>query len=108
MSYLLLFSAIGCEIFATTCMKYSDGFTKLLPSALSIIGYIGCYILFSRAIMHINLAASYATWCGVGIAATAVISWLIFGEKLNLVGILSLVLIIAGVILLNVFGIAAK
>lgn len=107
MSYLLLFAAIGCEVFATTCMKYAEGFSKLLPSLASLIAYAASCYLLSRVLLKLNLAVVYATWCGVGIAATALISWFVFGEKLNLIGVLSLILIAAGVVLLNCFGTAS-
>lgn len=107
MSYLLLFAAIGCEVFATTCMKYAEGFSKLLPSLASLIAYAASCYLLSRVLLKLNLAVVYATWCGVGIAATALISWFVFGEKLNLIGVLSLILIAAGVVLLNCLGTAS-
>ena len=107
MSYMLLFAAIGCEVFATTCMKYAEGFSKLLPSLASLIAYAASCYLLSKVLLKLNLAAVYATWCGVGIAATALISWFVFGEKLNLIGVLSLVLIVTGVVFLNCFGTAS-
>lgn len=107
MHYLLLAVAIGLEILATTLLKCSEGFTKLWPTVGCAVAYLICYLCFSKALTSINLGIAYATWCGIGIVATAVISWAVFGQKLSTIGLLSLVLIIAGCILLNLFG-AAK
>lgn len=104
MPYLLLALAIGLEILATTLLKYSQGFTRLLPSIGCVIAYAVCYFCFSKAVNSINLGIAYATWCGIGIVATAVISWLVFDQKLSPVGIVALVLIVTGCILLNLFG----
>ena len=104
MGYVFLALAIGAEIAATTLMKYSEGFTKLWPSVGCILAYIICYGAFSRAVMRMNLGVAYATWCGVGIVATSLISVLVFKERLSVPGMIGVVLIIAGCILLNLFG----
>lgn len=104
MAYLLLGCAIILELVATTLLKYSAGFTRLYPTIGCLIAYFLCFFLFSKALNSINLGAAYATWSAVGIVVSAIISALLFGEKLNNVGIISLVLIIAGCILLNLFG----
>ena len=104
MGYVFLALAIGAEIAATTLIKYSEGFTKLWPSVGCILAYIICYGAFSRAVMRMNLGAAYATWCGVGIVATSLISVLVFKERLSSPGMIGVVLIIAGCILLNLFG----
>ena len=104
MPYVLLGTAIVLEIIATTLLKSSEGFTKLLPSVFCILFYILCFFIFSKALNSINLGVAYATWCAGGIVATAVISAAVFGEKLNWIGITGIVLIVTGCILLNLFG----
>ena len=104
MPYVLLGTAIVLEIIATTLLKSSEGFTKLLPAVFCILFYILCFFIFSKALNSINLGVAYATWCAGGIVATAVISAAVFGEKLNWIGITGIVLIITGCILLNLFG----
>ncbi|MDO5401841.1 MAG: multidrug efflux SMR transporter [Eubacteriales bacterium] len=104
MSYLLLALAIIAEIVATTFLKFSEGFTKLFPSVLSVVSYIVCYYSFSKAVTKINLGIAYATWCGAGIIVTAVISFIIFKEKLSMAGVVGIILITAGCIILNAFG----
>lgn len=105
MAYVLLGAAIGLELLATTLLKYSAGFTKLFPSLGCLAAYFLCFFLFSKTLDSINLGAAYATWSAVGIVASSIISAVLFGEKLNTIGIISLVLIITGCILLNLLGI---
>ena len=104
MPYVLLGTAIVLEIIATTLLKSSEGFTKLLPAVFCILFSILCFFIFSKALNSINLGVAYATWCAGGIVATAVISAAVFGEKLNWIGITGIVLIVTGCILLNLFG----
>ena len=105
MAYVLLGAAIGLELLATTLLKYSAGFTKLYPSLGCLAAYFLCFFLFSKTLDSINLGAAYATWSAVGIVVSSIISAVLFGEKLNTIGIISLVLIITGCILLNLLGI---
>lgn len=104
MQYVLLGAAIVLEIIATTLLKMSEGFTKLLPAAGCVVLYILCYFVFSKALLKIDLGVAYATWCAGGIVATTIISAVVFGQKMNAVGTVSIVLIIVGCVLLNLFG----
>lgn len=106
MAYVLLGGAIILELIATTLLKYSTGFTKIYPTIGCLVAYFLCFFLFSKALNSISLGAAYATWSAVGIVASAIISALLFGEKLNAIGIVAVVLIITGCILLNLFGVA--
>lgn len=106
MAYILLGCAIVLELMGTTLLKYSVGFTKLYPTIGCLVAYFLCFFLFSKALNSINLGAAYATWSAVGIVVSAIISALLFGERLNFIGIVSLVFIITGCILLNLFGVA--
>ena len=103
MHYLLLGGAIALEIFATTQLKLSEGFTKLGPSVLSLLGYGVCFFL-SKALNRLDLGIAYATWSAVGIVATSVIAALAFGQKLTTAGMVGMALIVAGVLVVNLFG----
>lgn len=107
MPYLLLAIAIGSEIVATTLLKYSEGFTKFWPTVGSMAVYFICYFTFSKALTGLNLGVAYATWCGVGLVATAVISALFFSQKLTTAGVIGIGLIIIGCIILNLYGSAS-
>lgn len=101
MGYALLAGAIACEIVATTCLKYSAGFTQLAWSVLTVVFYIACYVCLSRALLTVNLSVAYATWCAVGIVVTTIISALLFHEQLNATSIAGIALCVVGVVLLN-------
>lgn len=104
MQYILLCTAIILEIIATSLLKASEGFTKLLPALSCIVLYVLCFYAFSKALLRIDLGVAYATWCAGGIVATTIISALIFGQKINAIGIAAIILIITGCVLLNLFG----
>lgn len=104
MPYILLGSAVILEIIATTLLKASEGFSKLIPSAGCVVSYVLCFCCFSKALLKINLGVAYATWCAGGIVATAIISALIFGQKLTALGIVGVILIVAGCVILNLYG----
>lgn len=101
MPYICLILAIGAELVATTLLKYSEGFTRVLPSVFCVLAYVVCYYSFSKAVMSINLSVAYATWCGVGILATTMISFLIFRQHMSPMGILGVLCIAAGCVLVN-------
>ena len=104
MHYILLGAAIIFEIIATTLLKASEGFSKLIPDAGCVIFYVLCFYSFSKALLKINLGVAYATWCAGGIVATAVISSVVFGQKLNTIGIIAVILIVTGCVILNLYG----
>lgn len=104
MDYIFLAVAIIGELVGTTFLKYSKGFTKLMPSIICIIAYTLCFYFFSKALNTISLSIAYATWCGVGIIASTCISVFIFKEKISIIGIIGIILILIGSILLNLYG----
>lgn len=106
MHYVLLFIAIALEISATTMLGYSEGFTRLLPSAASVVLYGLCCFFFAKALLGIDLGIAYATWSSVGIIAASIIAAIAFGQKLTVPGLVGIALIISGCILVNLFGAA--
>ncbi|MET8503910.1 multidrug efflux SMR transporter [Streptomyces sp. NPDC015232] len=104
MGYGLLAGAIAAEIAATTSMKYSEGFTRLGPSLVTGAGYLLAFALLARALKTLEVGTAYAIWSGVGTAAVATIGALFLGESMNPAKITGLVLIIAGVAVLNLGG----
>lgn len=104
MGYIFLAGAIITELIGATSLKYSNGFSKLIPTIVCLISYLSCFFFMSRSLMSLKLNIVYATWSGIGIVATTVLSILLFKEKISVLGVFGIVLIIAGVILLNLFG----
>jgi small multidrug resistance pump len=104
MKYLFLGLAITLEVVGSGFLKASDGFSRLLPSVITVIAFIACFFFLSLALKSIPLGTAYAIWAGLGIVLTAAVSVLIFKQKIDLPAILGISLIIAGVIVMNVFS----
>ncbi len=104
MAWLYLSIAILAEVAGTIALKYSQGFTKPLPLLVVVFGYGLAFFLLAKVVQVLPLAITYAIWSGVGIALVGVISWLAFGQKLDLAALLGIGLIIAGVMVINVFS----
>ena len=96
--------AIFSEVLATSFLKSSEGFTKLVPSVIVVVGYCLAFYFLSLTLEDIPIGVAYAVWSGVGIAALAVVSVIFFDQKLDLAGIVGFALIILGVIVLRVFS----
>jgi small multidrug resistance pump len=108
MGYLYLGIAIACELIGTTFLKYSAGFTKLVPAVISVTAYGICFFFFSKSMLDINLSVAYATWSALGLVITTFISCAIFKEGITTAGGIGVVLIIAGVVILNLMGTPSK
>lgn len=106
MHYVMLFAAILIEVAASSMLEYSNGFTKLGPSALCIFLYGVSAFLLARALLKIDLGVAYATWCSLGIIATSIVAAVVFGQKLTPLGIVGVTLILCGCLLVNLFGAA--
>ncbi|MEU6525518.1 multidrug efflux SMR transporter [Streptomyces sp. NPDC046924] len=104
MGYLLLAGAIVAEVGATTAMKYSDGFSRLWPSLLTLLGYVVSFSLLAQTLRTLSIGTAYAIWAGVGTAAIAAIGILFMGEGLTAAKALGIALIIVGVVVLNLGG----
>lgn len=104
MVYVTLAGAILAEILGTTSMKYSDGFTKLVPSLLTAAGYLVAFVLLAQALKSMPVGTAYAIWSGAGTAAIALIGVVFIGESVTAAKILGLLLVICGVVVLNLGG----
>ena len=100
--YILLVGAIGTEIVATLSLKASEGFSKLPPSILVVVGYICSFTLLGLALNRgLPVSIGYAIWAAVGTTLVAILGVLFFGESLSTIAIIGIVLIVGGVGLLN-------
>jgi small multidrug resistance pump len=100
--YLLLALAIASEICATSCLKLTDGYTRLLPTVGVAVGYVLSFVLLGRALRHIPVSVAYAVWSGAGTAAMAAVGAVAFGEPLGRPQWAGITLVIAGVVVLNI------
>jgi multidrug resistance protein EbrB len=99
--YIALGMSIIGEVFATTMLKASEGFTILLPSVGVIIGYTLSFYFISISLQKIPLSLAYAVWSGLGTALTALIGVILWGELFNTLILLGIILIVGGVIVMN-------
>ena len=108
MAYAYLLIAILSEVLATSMLKASDGFTKLIPSIVTFIGYSVSFYFLSMVLKYIPMGISYAIWSGLGIVLISIVGLLAFKQELDLPGIFGMVLIISGVIVIHLFSGSAK
>jgi small multidrug resistance pump len=96
--------AIVAEVVATSLLKASDGFTRPLPTAFSLLGYAIAFYCLSLALRTVPVGVAYAIWAGIGLALISTAGWLLFGEKLDWAAILGIGLILAGVLVINLLS----
>jgi small multidrug resistance pump len=104
MSWFFLVVAIVLEVCGTTCMKLSEQFTRWIPSLLMFVFYLASLAMISLSLKKIEVGTAYAVWSGLGTAIIAVVGVFAFNEQASLAKTLSIGLIIAGVVGLNLFG----
>ena len=97
MHWILLALAGVFEVAWAVAMKYSNGFTVLLPSIITVIGYIASAVFLAMALKHLSLGPAYAMWTGFGIIGTSVLGVLLFGEKLSVPQVICIMLIVIGI-----------
>lgn len=102
--WIFLAVAIISEVIATSALKASDGFSRLWPSLVVVSGYVIAFYFLSLTLKTIPVGVAYAIWSGAGMALIALIAWIFFGQALDIPAIIGLLLIVAGVVVLNVFS----
>ena len=102
--YGFLALAIVLEIISTSMLKASEGFSKILPSIVFMIGMGTSFYALSQALQYIPLSIAYAIWSGLGTALTALVALLVWKESINIYTALGIGFIIIGVALLNLKG----
>lgn len=103
-SYLFLFIAIVFETLATSALKSSEQFSKLIPSIITVLGYIGAFYFLSLTLKTLPVGLAYALWSGVGIVLITLVGVFVFKQIPDTPAIIGFLLIIAGVIVINVFS----
>ncbi|HSV59861.1 MAG TPA: SMR family transporter [Variovorax sp.] len=102
--YAYLAVAIVTEVIATSCLKASDSFTRLWPSLATVLGYAVSFYFLSLTLRVIPTGIAYAIWSAVGIVLISLVAWLWFGQSLDGPAIAGMALIIAGVLVINLFS----
>lgn len=103
--WIFLLVAIVSEVIGSTGLKASQGFSKIAPSVIVVAGYASAFYFISLALKTIPLNTAYAIWSGLGTALIAVLGVVFLRESINLPGVLGIGLIIAGVVLLNLYAV---
>lgn len=104
MAYVYLFFAIFAEIIATTMLKDTNGFTVLIPSLITIAGYVISFYLLSLCVQSLPTGVIYAFWSGLGIVGIAVAGYFIHKQSLDMPAIVGILMILLGVIIIKVFS----
>ena len=98
MKWIILALAGVLEVTWACAMKYSEGFTQLVPSVITTIGYIASAVFLALALKELPLGTAYAMWTGFGIVGTSVLGILLFHENLTLPQIICVILIVGGIV----------
>lgn len=104
MEWVYLLIAGVSEVVWAVAMKFSEGFSKFLPSAITVAGYIISAVFLSLALRKLPLGTAYAIWTGFGIIGTSLLGILLFHETLNAAHILCILLIAGGIAGLKLLG----
>lgn len=102
--WIYLAIAIVAEVIATSALKASNEFTRLVPTIIVVTGYLTAFYFLTLSLRVIPVGIAYAIWAGLGIVLIAVISWIMYGQKLDLPALLGMGLIISGVLVINLFS----
>lgn len=102
--WIFLSVAIISEVIATSCLKASEGFTRLWPSLVVIVGYVLAFYLLSLTLKAIPVGVAYAIWSGAGLVLIALSGWVFFGQSLDIPAMVGLILIVAGIVVINMFS----
>ena len=105
MPWLFLVGAILSEVVATTALKLSEGFSRLVPSIVVVVGYVAAFALLSQALTRgMTIGVAYGVWAAAGVAIIAIIGAVFLGESMTWVQVGGIALVIAGVLALELGG----
>lgn len=102
--WLAITIAIIFEVMATTALKASNEFTRLLPSVLVVVGYLTAFYFMTLSMRVLPVGIMYAIWSGIGIVLISILGWVFYRQALDIPAIIGMGLIIAGVVVINVFS----
>ena len=103
-AYLYLAGAIVAEVIATSALKASEGFSKTTPSIIVVVGYGVAFWCLSVVLKTIPVGVAYAIWSGVGVALITLVGWVVFKQALDFAALAGIGLIVAGVVVLQLFS----
>ena len=104
MPYAFLIVAILCEVVATSALKAAEGFTRVWPSVVVIVGYGLSFYFLSLTLRTIPVGIANAVWSGIGIVLIAAIGWIVYRQSLDGPAVTGITLILAGVLVIQLFS----
>ena len=104
MSWLIFILVGAAEVTWAIGLKYTDGFKNLIPSIVTIAGYIASLLLLELSLKKLSLGTAYAVWTGIGIVGTSVLGVILFREHLNPAQVFCIFLIISGIVGLKILS----
>ncbi len=104
MKWVYLVVAVCGEVLGTTALKSSEGFSRLAPSLIVLVGYGIAFYYLSLTLDKIPVGISYALWSGIGIVLISIIAWLFLGQRLDVPAMIGIGFIIVGVAVINLFS----
>lgn len=102
--YLYLVIAVAFETFGSACLQASQQFTRLWPSLGVLVGFAGAFYFFVKVLKYLPLGLTYALWSGLGITLITFVGWTVFGQRIDLPGLLGIAMIIAGILVIHLFS----
>ena len=102
--YIYLVLAVAAETIGTTALQASHQFSKLIPSLIVVAAYAVSFYLLALTLKYMPVGVMYAIWSGMGIVFIALIAWVVFGQKLDAPAIIGMMMITAGIIIINLFS----
>lgn len=102
--WLFLLIAVVAEVIATSALKATEGFTQWKPSILVVVGYSVAFFFLALSLKEIPVGIAYAVWAGLGIVLIAIIGWWFFNQALDAAALIGIGLILAGVLVINLFS----
>ena len=108
MKWVYLGTAILAEVIATSALKASDGFSRFWPAAITVAGYAVAFYFLALTLRTLPVGIAYATWSGVGIMLISLVGVFFFKQPLDAPAVIGMALIIAGVVIMNVFSATLK
>ena len=103
-NWVYLGLAIFSEVVATASLKSTEGFTRLLPSIVVLVGYSAAFYFLSLTLDTIPIGVAYAVWSGVGVATITLVSFVLYDQKIDAAGLIGIGLIVTGVVVLRLFS----
>jgi len=104
MAYIYLTIAVICEVVATSSLKATQEFTRLIPTLVVITGYLAAFYFLTLSLKTLTIGVAYAIWSGLGIVLIAVFGYIIYREMLDIPAIIGILLILTGIVVINVFS----